>query len=238
MTFSVDKSVSALWAIAEPEMRARIESMAVAAARAALEDTVLEYCSYTRVSENGVTRPVGADLMGATFVHGTSRENDPQLHVHCALFQPRENPRGRQVAGAPPIPGLQLEEGGGRRVPRQSRLGPATASRRGAWSGTARTPSSRASPACRMTCWGTGRSRRKAIVARAGELGIPSLGNASRMAGVNKLTRAGKSHDNDPEVRHQRWGDEATSFVERKALIATVTGHEVDIPREAIPRAD
>ena len=24
--------------------------------------------------------------MGATFPHGTSRENDPQLHVHCALF--------------------------------------------------------------------------------------------------------------------------------------------------------
>ena len=47
--------------------------------------------------------------------------------------------------------------------------------------------------------------RRKAIVAKAGELGIPSLGNASRMAGVNKLTRAGKSHDNDPEVRHRRW---------------------------------
>ena len=86
MTFSVDKSISALWAIAEPEMRAQIESMAVSAARAALEDTVLRHCSYTRVSENGVTRPVEADLMGATFVHGTSRENDPQLHVHSAIF--------------------------------------------------------------------------------------------------------------------------------------------------------
>ena len=86
MTFSVDKSVSSLWAIAEPEMRAQIESMAVSAARAALKDTVLRYCSYTRVSENGATRPVPADLMGATFVHGTSRENDPQLHVHSAIF--------------------------------------------------------------------------------------------------------------------------------------------------------
>ena len=36
MTFSVDKSVSSLWAIAEPEMRAQIEGMAVDAARAAL----------------------------------------------------------------------------------------------------------------------------------------------------------------------------------------------------------
>ena len=50
MTFSVDKSISALWAIAEPGMRAQIEGMVVVAARAALEDTVLRYCSYTRVA--------------------------------------------------------------------------------------------------------------------------------------------------------------------------------------------
>ena len=76
--------------------------------------------------------------------------------------------------------------------------------------------------------------RRKAIVAKAGELGIPSLGNASRMAGVNKITRAGKSHDNDPEVRHRRWRGEAETYVEREELIATVTGHEVEIGRERI----
>ena len=74
--------------------------------------------------------------------------------------------------------------------------------------------------------------RRKAIVARAGELSIPSLGNASRMAGVNKITREGTSHDNDPEVR--RWRGEAQGFVEREELIASVTGHEVKIDREAI----
>ena len=27
-----------------------------------------------------------ADLMAAMFQHGTSRENDPQLHTHCAIF--------------------------------------------------------------------------------------------------------------------------------------------------------
>ena len=51
MTFSVDKSVSALWAIAEPEMRAEIERLAVDAAQAALQDTVFEHCSYTRGQE-------------------------------------------------------------------------------------------------------------------------------------------------------------------------------------------
>ena len=76
--------------------------------------------------------------------------------------------------------------------------------------------------------------RRKAIISKAGELGIPVRGNASRLAGVNKLTRAGKSHDNDPEIRHRRWRVESEGFTEREALIASVTGNEVDIPRERI----
>ena len=54
------------------------------------------------------------------------------------------------------------------------------------------------------------------------------------MAGLNKLTRAGKSHDNDPEVRHRRWQEEAEGFAERESLIESVTGHEVKIAREAI----
>ena len=51
MTFSVDKSVSSLWAIAEPELRQRIEAMATAAARAALEERraqVLQLYPYGR----------------------------------------------------------------------------------------------------------------------------------------------------------------------------------------------
>ena len=77
--------------------------------------------------------------------------------------------------------------------------------------------------------------RRKAIIAKAGELGIPVRGNASRLAGVNKLTRAGKSHDNDPEIRHRRWRRlESEGFTERESLTASVTGNDVEIPRERI----
>ena len=72
--------------------------------------------------------------------------------------------------------------------------------------------------------------------ARAGELGIPTLGNAARLAGVNKLTRAGKSHDNDPEVRHRRWRDEAASFAEREELVAAVTGNKVEVSARGDPR--
>ena len=45
-------------------------------------------------------------------------------------LQPCEDARRRQVAGPPPIPGLQLEEGGRRPVPGVHGLGPATGPRR------------------------------------------------------------------------------------------------------------
>ena len=233
LTFSVDKSVSSLWAIAEPGMRAQIEAMAVSAARAALEDSVLRYCNYTRVSAKGVSRAVEADLMGATFVHGTSRENDPQLHVHCTIFnaaRTREDGRWRahhqypvyswkKAAGAlfRAYMAWDLQQGFGVRIEQ--------------YGSSAEFTRIEGMPEDLQSFWS---KRRRAIVARAGELGIPSLGNASRMAGVNKLTRAGKSHDNDPEVRHRRWRDEAQGYCEREALIASVTGHEVEVSREAI----
>ena len=233
LTFSVDKSVSSLWAIADVEMRQNIEAMAVSAARAALEDSVLRYCSYTRVSAKGVSRTVEADLMGATFVHGTSRENDPQLHVHCTILnlaRTHEDGRWRahhqypvyswkKAAGAlfRAYMAWELQQGFGVRIER--------------YGSNAEFTRIEGMPEDLQAFWS---KRRKAIVARAGELGIPSLGNASRMAGVNKLTRAGKSHDNDPEVRHRRWRGEAQGYCEREALIAAVTGHEVDVSREAI----
>ena len=233
LTFSVDKSVSALWAIAEPGMRERIEGMAVAAARAALEDTVLRNCSYTRVSENGVTRPVPADLMGATFVHGTSRENDPQLHVHCTIFNLARTQEDGKWRAHHQYPVYSWKKAAGAMFRAnlawdlQNQLG----MRMEQYGPNAEFTRIEGMPEDLQAYWS---KRRKAIVARAGELGIPSLGNASRMAGVNKLTRAGKSHDNDPEVRHRRWRGEAESFVEREALIASVTCHKAEIGREAI----
>ena len=233
MTFSVDKSVSALWAIAEPDMRTQIEGMAVAAARAALEDTVLRYCSYTRVAKNGIQRPVAADLMGATFPHGTSRENDPQLHVHCALFNiARTHDDGKYRAHHQyPVYGWKKAAGAMFRAnlawDLRNRLGVQMEQ----FGPNAEFTRIKEMPEALLGYWS---KRRKAIVARAGELGIPALGNAARLAGVNKLTRAGKSHDNEPEVRHRRWRDEAASFTEREELVAAVTGHAVDVPREAV----
>ena len=234
MTFSADKSVSALWAIADPELRSRIEDAHNDAAREALEETVLRYCSYTRIRDReGRIRVLPADIPVAMFQHGTSRENDPQLHTHCVIFnaaRTRDDGKWRAMHQYPAYSwakaagavyrnalawnlrerlGVQMEQ-----------YGPDAAFTR-----------IEGMPEDLQVFWS---KRRKTIIAKAGELGIPSRGNASRLAGVNKLTRAGKSHDNDPEIRHGRWREEAQGFVEREALIAAITGNKVETGREAI----
>ena len=234
MTFSADKSVSALWAIADPELRGEIEQAHNDAARVALEETVFRYCAYTRVRDrDGRIRVLPADISVAMFQHGTSRENDPQLHTHCVIFNAARTHEDGKWRAMHQYPVYSWAKAAGA-VYRNAlawnlreRLG-IRMEQYGPDGGLTRV---RGMPEDLQAFWS---KRRKAIVAKAGELGIPSLGNASRMAGVNKLTRAGKSHDNDPDVRHQRWKDEAEGFAEREALIASVTGHKTEIGHEAI----
>lgn len=88
MTFSVDKSISALWAIEpRPEERERIERAVIDAARCALDETVFRHCATTRLGPDSKNLQVETgDMLAATFLHRTSREGDPQLHVHATIF--------------------------------------------------------------------------------------------------------------------------------------------------------
>ena len=234
MTFSADKSVSSLWAIADSELRSEIEQAHNDAARVALEETVFRYCAYTRIRDReGQIRVLPADISVAMFQHGTSRENDPQLHTHCVIFnaaRTREDGKWRAMHQYPVYSWAKAAGAVYRNALAwnlRERLG-VPMEQYGPNNGFTRIEGM---PEDLQVFWS---KRRKAIVAKAGELGIPSLGNASRMAGVNKLTRAGKSHDNDPEVRHRRWMGEAEGFVEREELIAAITGNDVEIGPEAI----
>ena len=234
MTFSADKSVSALWAIADPKLRDEIEDAHNAAARVALEETVLRYCSYTRIRDReGRIRVLPADIAVAMFQHGTSRENDPQLHTHCVIFNAARTHEDGKWRAMHQYPVYSWAKAAGavyrnalawnlreRLGVKMEQYGPDAAFTR-----------IEGMPEDLQVFWS---KRRKTIVAKAGELGIPSRGNASRMAGVNKLTRAGKSHDNDPEIRHGRWREEAQGFCEREALIRSVTGNDMETSREAI----
>ena len=76
--------------------------------------------------------------------------------------------------------------------------------------------------------------RRAAIIDAAREMGFTVEGNAPRAAAANKITRAGKSPDNDPEIRHRRWRGEAEGYVEREALIASLLGKSEEITQEQV----
>ena len=66
MTFSADKSVSALWAVADPDLRSEIEDAHNDAARVALEETVLRHCAYTRIrNRDGEIEVLPADISAA-----------------------------------------------------------------------------------------------------------------------------------------------------------------------------
>jgi len=84
LTFSAPKSVSTLWSQASPPMRAAIElahSEAFTAALIYVERTA----SVTRRGHGG-TDIERVGLVVATFEHGTSRAQDPQLHTHCLVI--------------------------------------------------------------------------------------------------------------------------------------------------------
>ena len=243
MTFSADKSVSALWAIADPELRSEIERAHNDAARAALAETVLRHCAWTRLQERDGTRVVAADIMGAMFQHGTSRENDPQLHTHCTIFNAARTHRDGKYRALHQHPvyawmkaagavyrnalawnlrdrlGIHMEQyGKDNEFTRIAGFAPSD--------GTAGQE-----PAALIAHWS---KRRAQIVEAAREMGFTVEGNAPRAAAANKITRAGKSPDNDPEIRHARWCGEAEGFIERKALIASLLGKAEEITQEQI----
>ena len=234
MTFSADKSVSALWAVADPELRSEIERAHNDAARVALEETVLRHCAYTRIrNRDGDIEVLPADISAAMFQHGTSRDNDPQLHTHCVIFNAARTHRDgkyralhqhpvytwMKAAGAVYRNAMawSLQERLGIRIEQYGKDGEFTRiaglpeDLTGHWS-----------------------KRRAAIIEAAREMGFTVEGNAPRAAAANKITRAGKSPDNDPETRYARWRGEAEGYVEREALIASLLGKAEEITQEQI----
>ena len=234
MTFSADKSVSALWAIADSELRSEIEQAHNDAARVALEETVFRHCGFTRIRDrDGQIHVLRADLMAAMFQHGTSRDNDPQLHTHCVIFnaaRTKDDGKWRAVHQHP-VYGWAKAAGAVYRNALawnlQQRLGIPMEQygRDGEFTRIVGVPEDLAAH------WS---KRRQAIVDAANDMGFKVEGNAARAAAANKITRAGKSPDNDPEVRHGRWRVEAEGICEREALIAALLGEAEDITQEQV----
>ncbi|MFT4218079.1 MAG: MobF family relaxase [Micropruina sp.] len=83
LTFSAVKSVSALWAVAEPALAAVIERAHQAAVADALR-FIEQRALFTRTGTNGVRQVDVRGLIGTAFTHRDSRAGDPDLHTHVA----------------------------------------------------------------------------------------------------------------------------------------------------------
>ena len=234
LTFSADKSVSALWAVADPELRSEIEWAHNDAARVALEETVLRHCAYTRIrNRDGDIEVLSADVAAAMFQHGTSRDNDPQLHTHCVIFNAARTHRDGKYRALHQHPVYTWMKAAGAVYRNtlawslQERLG----IRMEQYGKDGEFTRIAGMPEDLIGHWS---KRRAAIIEAAREMGFTVEGNAPRAAAANKITRAGKSPDNDPEIRHARWRGEADGFIEREALIVLLLGKSEEITQEQI----
>lgn len=84
LTFSAPKSISTLWSQADFETRLEIQKAHFEAVKKAL-DYVEENAGFTRQGKGGFIREE-SKLVFATFEHGTSRSQDPQLHTHAVAL--------------------------------------------------------------------------------------------------------------------------------------------------------
>jgi Ti-type conjugative transfer relaxase TraA len=85
LTFSAPKSVSVVWGIAEPEQRAAIERAHTLAVTRTLAFAEEQNLFITRRGHDGIERERARPII-ATYLHGTSREADPQLHTHAFVL--------------------------------------------------------------------------------------------------------------------------------------------------------
>jgi len=84
LTFSVPKAVSVAWVMGSDKVRLKIERAIARALRRTLQHIEKEYGLSRRGAGGKMWVP--AALTFALFPHINSRENQPQLHWHCLLF--------------------------------------------------------------------------------------------------------------------------------------------------------
>ena len=97
LTFSPVKSVSTLWALAEPATAATIERAHLAAIGDALQ-FIETHALYTRTGHNGVRQVDVTGLVAARFTHRDSRAGDPDLHTHVPVANKVQTLDGRWLS--------------------------------------------------------------------------------------------------------------------------------------------
>jgi conjugative relaxase-like TrwC/TraI family protein len=97
LTFSPVKSVSTLWAIADPAVAAVIERAHQAAVQDALR-FIEEHALFTRTGPQGIRQVNVRGLVATAFTHRDSRAGDPDLHTHVAVANKVQTLDGRWLS--------------------------------------------------------------------------------------------------------------------------------------------
>ena len=97
LTFSPVKSVSTLWAVADPAVAAVIERAHQAAVKDALT-FIEEHALFTRTGPQGIRQVNVRGLVAAAFTHRDSRAGDPDLHTHVAVANKVQTLDGRWLS--------------------------------------------------------------------------------------------------------------------------------------------
>ena len=97
LTFSPVKSVSTLWAVADPAVAAVIEQAHQAAVKDALA-FIEQHALFTRTGPQGIRQVNVRGLVAAAFTHRDSRAGDPDLHTHVAVANKVQTLNGRWLS--------------------------------------------------------------------------------------------------------------------------------------------
>jgi Ti-type conjugative transfer relaxase TraA len=95
-TFSAPKSVSAVWAVADENMRAKIEDAHRQAVAASIQ-YIEANAACTRHGHGGSVKVPAIEnggILVAVYQHHTSRNQDPQIHSHCIVVNLNKDGRG------------------------------------------------------------------------------------------------------------------------------------------------
>jgi len=97
LTFSPVKSVSALWAVADPAVAAVIERAHQAAVQDALA-FIEKHALFTRTGPQAIRQVNVRGLVAVAFIHRDSRAGDPDLHTHVAVANKVQTLDGRWLS--------------------------------------------------------------------------------------------------------------------------------------------
>ncbi|TPH13262.1 MobF family relaxase [Litorilituus lipolyticus] len=97
LTFSAPKSISLLWATANEKDRNEISAALLQAVKYTI-DYLEKYLAGIKRGKNGICKEDAQAILSALIVHYTSRELDPQLHVHTIIPNCAKSKSGKLMA--------------------------------------------------------------------------------------------------------------------------------------------